>query len=161
MKQTHISRRDFMKTLAAVGITATAPGCLVPSKYKDVSRPNIILIMADDLGYECIGTNGGTSYKTPVLDKMAEKGIRFEHCYSQPLCTPSRVQIMTGIYNVRNYVQFGLLDRNQVTFGHLLKKSGYATCIAGKWQLGRQSDSAGHFGFDESCLWQHRRKRVD
>jgi len=161
MKQTHISRRDFMKTLAAVGITAATPGCLAPSKYTDASRPNIILIMADDLGYECIGANGGTSYKTPVIDKMAEKGIRFEHCYSQPLCTPSRVQIMTGIYNVRNYVKFRVLDRSEVTFGHLLKRQGYATCISGKWQLGRQTDSAGHFGFDESCLWQHTRKRTD
>ena len=64
--------------------------------------PNIVLIMADDLGYECIGANGGTSYRTPVLDKLAAEGMRFEHGYSQPLCTPSRVQIMTGIYNVRN-----------------------------------------------------------
>ena len=75
------------------------------------SRPNIVLIMADDLGYECIGANGGTSYQTPVLDKLAATGVRFEHCYSQPLCTPSRVQIMTGIYNVRNYTAFGVLDR--------------------------------------------------
>jgi arylsulfatase A len=161
MQQTHISRRDFLKTLAAVGITATAPGCLTAKKAKDASRPNIILIMADDLGYECIGANGGTSYKTPVLDKMAEEGIRFEHCYSQPLCTPSRVQIMTGIYNVRNYVKFGLLDRKQMTFGHLLKKNGYGTCVAGKWQLGKQEDSVQHFGFDESCLWQHTRGRMD
>ena len=59
-------------------------------------KPNIVLIMADDLGYECIGANGGTSYQTPVLDSLAKTGMRFEHCYSQPLCTPSRVQIMTG-----------------------------------------------------------------
>jgi arylsulfatase A len=117
--------------------------------------------MADDLGYECIGANGGTSCKTPVLDKMAEEGIRFEHCYSQPLCTPSRVQIMTGIYNVRNYIKFGILERSQTTFAHLLKKSGYSTCVAGKWQLGKQADSVQHFGFDESCLWQHTRGRMD
>ena len=117
--------------------------------------------MADDLGYECIGANGGTSYRTPALDAMAQAGIRFEHCYAQPLCTPSRVQIMTGIYNVRNYVRFGLLDREQTTFAHVLKEAGYATCIAGKWQLGRQPDAPRHFGFDESCLWQHTRGRTD
>lgn len=120
-------------------------------------QPNIILIMADDLGYECIGANGGTSYKTPVMDKLAATGMRFEHCYAQPLCTPSRVQIMTGIYNVRNYTKFSVLDRKQTTFAQLLKKAGYATCIAGKWQLGREADSAQHFGFDQSCLWYHTR----
>ena len=59
--------------------------------------------------------------------------------------------------NFRNYVQFGVLDRKQTTFAHLLKKEGYATCIVGKWQLGKQIDSPQHFGFDESCLWQHTR----
>ena len=124
-------------------------------------KPNIILIMADDMGYECVNANGGTSYQTPHLDKLAETGIRFEHCYSQPLCTPSRVKIMTGMSNARNYVKFGVLDRKQTTFAHLLKKAGYATCIAGKWQLGNEADSPQHFGFDESCLWQHTRKAKD
>jgi len=67
---------------------------------------------------------------------------------------------MTGVYNVRNYVRFGLLDREQTTFAHLFKKAGYATCVAGKWQLGSEPDSAQHFGFDESCLWQHTRRRT-
>ena len=87
--------------------------------------------------------------------------MRFEHCYSQPLCTPSRVKIMTGMSNVRNYVQFGVLKRDQTTFAHLLKKAGYATCIVGKWQLGKEADSPQHFGFDESCLWQHTRPARD
>ena len=125
------------------------------------TRPNILLIMADDLGYECVGANGGTSYQTPVLDRLAREGMRFEHCYAQPLCTPSRVKIMTGIYNVRNYVKFGVLDREQTTFAHLFKKAGYATCIAGKWQLGKEVDSPQHFGFDEACLWQHFRGNTD
>jgi arylsulfatase A len=122
--------------------------------------PNIILIMADDLGYETIGANGGTSYETPHLDRMASQGARFQHCYAQPLCTPSRVQIMTGKYNVRNYTRFRQLDREQTTFAHLLKDAGYATAIAGKWQLGQKPDSAQHFGFDESLLWQHTRRRT-
>ena len=136
-------------------------GCGDFSMASTANKPNIILIMADDLGYECIGANGGSTYKTPEIDKMAQEGMRFEHCYAQPLCTPSRVQIMTGIYNVRNYVRFGVLDRKETTFAHLLKKRGYATCIAGKWQLGNQPDSPRHFGFDEWCLWQHTQKRTD
>lgn len=128
---------------------------------RDINRPNIVLIMADDLGYECIGADGGTSYQTPVLDRLARTGIRFEHCYAQPLCTPSRVKLMTGVYNVRNYEKFGLLPRNQITFANLLKEKGYATCIAGKWQLGKQADAPRHFGFDESCLWQHMKGRTD
>ena len=88
---------------------------------------------------------------------MAATGARFEHCYAQPLCTPSRVKLMTGKYNVRNYLKFGVLPRQETTFAHLLKEAGYATCIAGKWQLGAEPDSPQHFGFDESLLWQHTR----
>lgn len=118
-------------------------------------KPNIILIMADDLGIETIGSYGGTSYQTPFIDAMAADGAKFENCFAQPLCTPSRVQIMTGQYNVRNYTVFGQLDRSQTTFGNLLKDAGYKTAIAGKWQLGKDKDSPQHFGFEESLLWQH------
>ena len=55
------------------------------ARAQENTKPNIILIMADDLGYETIGTNGGSSYKTPEIDRMATNGMRFEHCYAQPL----------------------------------------------------------------------------
>lgn len=152
---------NFSRTIALAGVMVSISGCKTATETQVPDRPNIILIMADDLGYECIGANGGTSYNTSELDRLAKTGIRFEHCYSQPLCTPSRVKLMTGIYNVRNYVKFGVMDRNQTTFAHLLKNAGYATCVAGKWQLGSQPDSPQHFGFDESCLWQHTRGRTD
>src|SRR5688572_23930686 len=86
-------------------------------------KPNVILILADDFGYECVGANGGTSYKTPNLDRLAATGVRFERCFAQPLCTPTRVQLMTGLYNVRNYTEFGALDRKATTFAHLFKKA--------------------------------------
>lgn len=98
-------------------------------------KPNILLIMADDLGIEGLECYGGTSYKTPYLNQMAKDGIRFTHAYSQPLCTPTRVQIMTGKYNQRNWLYFGILDPKEKTFGHLMKDAGYKTCISGKWQL--------------------------
>jgi arylsulfatase A len=127
------------------------------------SRPNIVLIMADDMGYECLSCNGSLSYQTPNLDRIAEQGIRFTHCISQPLSTPSRLKMMTGKYNYRNYEYFEYLNPSQKTFGNYLKEAGYLTCIAGKWQLngifynlpGNQDiDRPHHFGFDEYCLWQ-------
>jgi arylsulfatase A len=131
----------------------------VPGQAAEVPRkPNVVLILADDLGYECLGCNGSTSYRTPHLDKLAATGTRFEHCHVQPLCTPTRVQLMTGIYNVRNYSRFGLLDPEATTFANLLRKGGYATCIAGKWQLGHGFDGPKKFGFDEYCLWQLTRR---
>ena len=120
-------------------------------------QPNIILIMADDMGYEALSSNGSESCKSPNLDKLAAKGVRFTNGFSNPICTPSRVKLMTGQYNVRNYVKFGWLDREQTTFAHQLKAAGYATAIAGKWQLGKDKDSPQHFGFEQSCLWQHTR----
>ncbi|TNF41480.1 MAG: arylsulfatase A [Bacteroidetes bacterium] len=142
----------------------------ISSCEKKEQLPNIVLIMADDMGYECLGCYGSTEYQTPNLDKLAAGGIRFEHCYSQPLCTPSRVKIMTGQYNFRNYEDFGYLNPNQKTFANLLKDAGYATCIAGKWQLnGLNRNNPGnqdvnrpyHFGFDEYCLWQLHHQRKD
>jgi len=133
-------------------------------------KPNVILIMADDMGSECLSINGATEYKTPNLDKMATAGMRFTNVYSQPLCTPSRVKIMTGKSNYRNYEYFGYLNSNQKTFGNLMKEAGYKTCISGKWQLnGLSYDLPGHddttrpnkFGFDEHCLWQLHRPRKD
>ena len=126
-------------------------------------KQNVILIMADDFGYECIEANGGRSYSTPNFNRMAENGVRFSHCFGQPLCTPSRVQIMTGKYNDKNYEGFGYLPIGERTFGNLFQEQGYHTCITGKWQLNNiGKDEAGRkdrkrfqkFGFDESCMWQ-------
>lgn len=128
-------------------------------------QPNIVLIMSDDLGYEVIGANGGTSYKTPYIDALAGKGMRFENAHVMPLCTPTRLSLMTGKYNFRNYIGFGLIKPNEVTFGHLLTDAGYNTCIAGKWQLfsynpldqNPEERSTGQkiedSGFEEFCVW--------
>jgi arylsulfatase A len=121
-------------------------------------RPNVILILADDFGYECVRANGGESYNTPNLDQLAKTGIRFTSCHVQPLCTPTRVQLMTGKSNIRNYLNFGKLIRSEQTFAHRFKEAGYTTGICGKWQLGQEVDAPQHFGFDEACLWQHTRR---
>lgn len=121
-------------------------------------KPNVILILADDLGFETIGANGGESYRTPELDRLAAAGARFTQCYAQPLCTPTRVQLMTGQSNVRNYINFGTMDPTLTTFAHHFQRAGYRTAIAGKWQLGREKGLPQIFGFQESYLWQHTRR---
>ncbi|WP_182865505.1 sulfatase-like hydrolase/transferase [Rhodopirellula sp. JC639] len=98
-------------------------------------QPDIILVMADDVGIEGLGCYGGVSYRTPNLDQMASAGVRFTHAYSQPLCTPTRVELMTGKDNHRNWTYFGILDPRERTFGHAMTDAGYATAIFGKWQL--------------------------
>ena len=127
----------------------------------DFERPNVILIMADDLGYETLGING-SNYDTPVLDSLALNGINFTNAFSQPLCTPSRVKIMTGKPNYINYEYFTFLNPSEKTFGNLFKDRGYRTALVGKWQLnGVQFDLKNNqdlnrpynFGFDEYCLW--------
>jgi arylsulfatase A len=146
-----------MKLRSVLILFAAAWSCQ-PCSAADARKPNIILIMADDLGYECIKANGGQSYETPNLDKLATGGMRFKNCYVQPLCTPTRVQLMTGMYNVRNYIAFRSLDRDATTFAHPLKQAGYITGVAGKWQLGQGKKLPQRFGFDESYLWQHTRR---
>lgn len=127
-------------------------------------RPNIVLLMADDMGYECLSANGSIAHNTPFLDQLGKEGIRFNNAFSQPLCTPSRVKIMTGKSSYKNYKSFGYLDTKEKTFGNLLKAAGYATCVVGKWQLNGMGSPyetskenmlkrPQHFGFDEYCLW--------
>lgn len=135
-----------------------------------IEKPNVILIMADDMGVECLSINGATEYQTPNLDRLSKTGMRFTNVISQPLCTPSRVKLMTGKHNYRNYEYFGYLNPNQKTIGNLMKEAGYSTCISGKWQLNGLSfelpghedvTRPNHFGFDEHCLWQLNRPRKD
>ncbi len=123
-------RRDLLK---GVGATALLPAAL--SHAIKGKKTNVILILTDDTGYEVFGCYGSKQYKTPRVDRLAETGMRFNHCYSNPVCAPSRVKIMTGKSNVRNYVHWGVLDPGERTLGHMMKDAGYATCVAGKWQL--------------------------
>lgn len=132
-----------------------------------ISKPNLVVILCDDLGYETVACYGGTSYKTPNLDALAQSGVRFQNAYCTPLCSPSRVELMTGRYGFRtswtNLIGRGGDEANdyfdplkEKTFGHTLKNAGYATAIAGKWQLCDFLAHPNHLkecGFDESCMW--------
>lgn len=138
-------------------LPALANAAAVPEK------PNILLILADDLGAECLGSYGGTSYRTPNLDELARTGLRFANCYATPLCSPSRVQLMTGRYGFRTGWT-NLIDRDtpeflnpkEFNFAHLLKSAGYRTAVAGKWQLAEFEKHPNHVnecGFDEYRCW--------
>ena len=131
--------------------------------HADGRPPNVILIMADDLGAECLTSYGSTIYTSPNLDRMAKEGLRFENAYASPLCTPSRVMIMSGTYPNRNGFK-ALISRSPgsrmpadiKTFGHYFRDTGYKTAIAGKWQLGMfdySPDQPVEHGFDNYCMW--------
>ena len=139
---------------AAAAQTAAAPTPRAADK-----RPNVIVILADDFGVEGVNAYGG-EYYTPNIDRLAAEGIRFQNAHATPLCSPSRVRLMTGQENARNYEAFGYLAPGQRTFGNLMQEAGYATAMVGKWQLmgngfdGRVGITPEAAGFDESYLWQ-------
>jgi arylsulfatase A len=121
--------------------------------------------MADDLSACELGCYGHPAHRTPHLDSLAAAGVRFRTAWSTPVCSPSRVQILTGRYGFRtgwfNYMgragnTSDHLDPDERTFADVLKASGYATGLAGKWQLGRirhQPRMVFDSGFDEYCIW--------
>jgi arylsulfatase A-like enzyme len=163
----HLLHRIAILTFVAVVGLLTQTLRFPVAKADSVARPNIVLILADDLGYETVGCFGGSSYETPNLDRLASEGLRLDRAYAMPLCTNTRIQLMTGKYNLRNWKAFGILDPNEMTFGELLQRAGYKTCIAGKWQLtsydppdypgaALRRDTGTHprdAGFDEYSLW--------
>lgn len=163
----------FVAAIAAGSLLAGIPGAAqaarpaapaqAPVKPVGPARtsgpPNIILILADDFGVEGVNAYGG-EYHTPNVDRLAAEGVRFDNAHAMPLCSPSRVRLMTGQENWRNYEAFGYLAPGQRTFGNVMKDAGYATGIVGKWQLmgngfdGRVGITPEAAGFDESYLWQ-------
>ncbi len=122
-------------------------------------RPNIVLILADDVGCEPLGCYGGTSYPTPNIDALAATGMRFRHCYSMPVCHPTRVCILTGRYPMHiDNPRWGSFPEplESKTLAHTMKNAGYATVVAGKWQLamlGKDLQQPHRMGFDEYCLF--------
>jgi arylsulfatase A-like enzyme len=142
--------------------------CLFGSPARSAEKPNVILILIDDLGYRDLGCYGSTFYKTPNIDKLAKDGIRFTDYYAAcPVCSPTRASIMTGRYPQRvNITTFlpGRPDRpdqrlkqpavrlelplEEVTIAEALKKEGYATAHIGKWHLGGKQFAPDKRGFD-------------
>lgn len=120
------------------------------------AKPNIVFILADDLGFAEIGANGADRYQTPHIDSLAKSGIRFNHFYTAPLCGPSRALILTGRYAFRtgavtqdacaSIIRTG--ERAEVMIPTVLKKAGYTTAMIGKWGQLLPSGDAAQWGFD-------------
>ena len=127
-------------------------------------KPNIVLILADDLGVECLSTYGGTSHRTPNLDRLAKDGMRFTNCFSNPFCSPSRGTLLTGRYPFENGLKVVLHSKNQEniflhpsqpSFVRQLKQHGYTTQLVGKWHvsLEHKHNTIRDFGFDHYQTW--------
>ena len=130
-------------------------------------KPNILLIFADDIGYEALNSYGGLDFETPNLNRMAEQGLRFSRAHTSPVCTPSRVSLHTGLYVPRHghvdVLPVHLGTEKQVdfakfpTFAQQIRANGYATSVTGKWQLATLEKHPDHIrgaGFDSWCVWQ-------
>lgn len=162
MKVADSSRRTFLKFIGGTSISLAAGlGCASASSQGSRAgrrrKPNIVFILADDLGYADLGCYGQTKIKTPNIDKLAEEGMRFTQHYSgNPVCAPSRCTLMTGLHTghsqIRGNKQVGgdegwvlgattggqwPLEEGTVTTGKILQKAGYKTGAFGKWGLGR------------------------
>ncbi|HZS09698.1 MAG TPA: sulfatase-like hydrolase/transferase [Blastocatellia bacterium] len=144
-----INRREFVSAAIAGTVCGAVPG-ISPA---DPQRPNVLFILADDLGYGDLSCFGRPDYTTPNLDRLAQQGVRFSSAYSaSPVCTPTRCAFITGRYPARVPVGLqeplawkkGLGDKAGVlglspdhpTVASLLRKNGYRTALVGKWHLG-------------------------
>ncbi len=166
MDRRALSRRSFLRNTTGTAAAVLASSTLTQSLYGATKKkPNILLIMGDDVGYEIPTYSGGESYNTPTLDKLSKQGIEFSNCYATPTCSPSRVMLMTGQYPYRTSWIRGIwerpdgekhLDPSIPNFASVLKSAGYTTAVAGKWQLNRyyqRPDHPKNCGFDEHLVW--------
>jgi len=142
-------RREFLQlTAAGIGAVTALPNwtSLLAAAQKD-NRPNIVLIMADDMGFSDLGCYGG-EIRTPNIDSLAGDGLRFSQFYNCALCGPTRAALLTGLYNHQTGVRTwnGVRNDKCVIIAQVLKQTGYHTMMVGKWT--HDSKPATFFGFD-------------
>ncbi len=109
MYRVNPTRRDFLKILGLGAAATVLPGCLnTTNANRAVKKPNIVFILADDLGFKDVGYQG-SNIKTPNIDKLAREGTRLDQFYVQPVCSPTRSSLMTGRYPIRCGLQIGVV----------------------------------------------------
>ena len=138
----HLTRRDLLR---AIGLSAAGLALSPAAGFakKSSNKPNIVFILADDLGFNDVGYHG-SRIKTPNIDKLASEGVRLEQFYVQPVCSPTRSSLMTGRYPMRYGLQVGVirpwakhgLPLEERTLAQALREAGYKTAVCGKWHLG-------------------------
>jgi arylsulfatase A-like enzyme len=170
MKTLNFSRRNFLKALSLGVTTIAAHGCAGITRLNSGEKPNIIFILADDLGWAELGCYGNKFNETPNLDKLANQGMKFTEAYAvAPVCSPYRAALMTGQYPARLGITDYLrpndakhLSTDYVTIAEMLRQAGYTTGIIGKWHLtgyanhGAKEVSPDLQGFDEVIVSENR-----
>ena len=159
------TRRNFLKGVGAAAAGLAVPGCATSMQAASVfsdDRPNIVIIMADDMGYSDVGCYGG-EIGTPHVDGLASGGVRFIHGYNTARCCPTRACLMTGLYPHQAGVGHmmnddgadgyqGDLNTRCVTIAEVLRSAGYATYMTGKWHVTKQ---VGHWSGNETLTSKH------
>ena len=134
-----ITRRQWLQHASAAALTASVSDAALAAP---ATKPNIIFILADDLGYGDLGCYGQQRIQTPNLDRMAAEGMRFTQCYAgSTVCAPSRCALMTGLHTGHCWIRGNArvpLRPDDVTVAELLKGAGYTTSLIGKWGLGNE-----------------------
>ena len=152
-----IARRSAHYRSRLNGVLAIAALLAATAACAD-DRPNVLLVFADDLGRELLSAYGGTSWETPHLDRLSADGLTFETCYATPLCSPSRVMLMTSQYSFRGYETWGQIDRDADTFVRRLREVGYQTWACGKWHMSGWDESPPGItvaGFDRHASYDY------
>ena len=142
-KRETVSRREFLRWTAAAGGVVWVGSAGRALGAPKQARPNIIFILADDLGYGDLGCYGQKQIRTPNIDKLAAEGMKFTDCYAgSTVCAPSRCCLMTGLHTGHALVRGNArvpLRPEDVTVAELLTQAGYATALIGKWGLGEEA----------------------
>jgi arylsulfatase A-like enzyme len=156
---TDYARRSFLRNAAAAAASLAVSGCALAAE-KTTKKPDILVILVDDLGYGDLSSCGATDMRTPNIDKLMESGMRFDNFYANcPVCSPTRASLLTGRYPdlvgvpgvIRTHLKsnFGHMAPHAILLPKLLKPAGYHTAIIGKWHLGLEPpNTPNERGFD-------------
>ena len=154
-------RIDRVAIASLIALSAAAVGAPAAA----VEKPNIIFIMADDMGTDWVSSYG-SAHQTPHIDRLARQGVRFTNAWCTPICTVTRIELLTGLYpfrtgwtihhDVPRWGGRGFDWERYACWARQVREAGYATAIGGKWQVTdfrQYPEALSRHGFDEHCVW--------